>query len=627
MTEVQEGTASTQSNPPARMAQVLSLLGDKVLEHHSLYGDDTIMVQRSDLRDVCAALRTADALTFDFLHDLTVVDYIEEEPRFEVVVHLTSVNRPGTWIRVKCRVPEDDAVVPSLVPLWEGAEWLEREAYDMYGMRFKDHPDLRRVLLYEEFEGFPLRKDYPKDLQQPLFEPRYTGERERIDQAHNDKDWRGRLTMDPLEPLAIGRSDVPKLSEYGPREDGNYKVRHVWGDPDNEDALANTMLISIGPSHPFVHGTIRVVARLDGETVVGVDVIPGYLHRGFEKEAEAHTYQQVIPYTDRLNYVSPMINNFAFCEAVEKMIGVEVPRRAQYLRVIHAELSRITDHLTCVAASLMEVGALTPFLYLIEARDEIWELQAHVSGARLTQSYGRIGGVMRDIDATWAKRCMEILDGKLVDMIRDTHTLVDKNRIFIDRMRGTGLISQADAVDLGFTGPILRSTGIRRDVRDYAPHDGYADFKGKWVVPIGKYGDNYDRYFVRMREMEESVKIIRMALEGLPEGAVISDDYGVALPPKHEVYSNIEALIAHFKLVFEGVRPPPGEVYHVAEGGNGELGYYIVSDGSGQPYKCRVRPPSFIHMGGSHRMMLGQQLADLVPIFGQINMIGGECDR
>jgi NADH/F420H2 dehydrogenase subunit C len=618
--------AAVESATNPLLSRALDLLGDRAIAHHSQFGDGTVVVDRKDLRSACQALRDDPELRLDFISDLTAVDYLGEEPRFEVVVHLWSVEHPERRLRVKCRVPEDDPTCPSLVPLWDGAEWMEREVFDLYGVHFTDHPDLRRVLLYEQFQGYPLRKDYDKDLQQPLFEPRYFGEREHLESSHQDQDWSGALNLNPVEPLAIGRSEVAEFSEFGPRPDGRYKIRHHW-DGWKAGELDNTMVVSMGPSHPFTHGTIRFVLELDGETVVGVDQHAGYLHRGFEKEAEHHTYQQIIPYTDRLNYCSPMINNFAFCEAVEKMLGIEVPRRAQYLRVIHAEISRITDHLTCVGASLMELGAMTPFLYLMEGRDVLWELQAHVSGARLTQSYGRIGGVLRDIDADWIRNCHQLIDEHVIPLIRDTHVLIDKNRIFIDRMRGVGVLPAAEALQSSYTGPLLRASGVRRDVREYAPYGAYREFVGEWKVPIGKYGDNYDRYFVRMREIEESVRLVRMAIEGLPEGPVLVEDHGVALPPKREVYSNIEALIAHFKLVFEGVRPPVGEVYHFVEGANGELGFYIVSDGTGVPHKCRVRPPSFIHMGGVHKMMLGQQLADLVPIFGNVNMIGGECDR
>ncbi len=405
------------------------------------------------------------------------------------------------------------------------------------------------------------------------------------------------------------------------------RLRRIYPEGEDRDLAARTVL-NVGPSHPAMHGTIRMVVELDGETIVGCDVIPGYLHRGFEKECEAHTYHQAIPYTDRLNYCSPLINNFAWVETVEKMFGVDVPRRTKLIRMYLSEVSRITDHLTCIGAALMEVGALTPFLWMIEVRDWYWEHICRVTGARLTQTYARIGGLARDVTDEWLDRAEEIHRENLVKTLRDVHALVDHNRIFIDRMRGIGVLTQRDAISYGVTGPMLRSTGVGLDCRRYAPYELYDEVE--FDVPIGKFGDNYDRYFVRMREMEESMKICRQLdplIRATNGDEICVDDSRVTLPPKSEVYSNIEALMNHFKLIMEGQRPPKGECYHAVEGGNGELGFYIVSDGTGRPWKARCRPPSFVNMGSAHLQLLGAQVADIVPIFGQINMIGGECDR
>jgi NADH-quinone oxidoreductase subunit D len=281
-----------------------------------------------------------------------------------------------------------------------------------------------------------------------------------------------------------------------------------------------------------------------------------------------------------------------------------------------------------LAAALMELGALTPFLYMIEVRDWMWEHICHVTGARLTQTYARIGGLSRDVDDAWLDRAMEILETNLVVCLRRVHGLVQHNRIFLDRMRGIGLMKASDAISYGFTGPVLRGSGIGLDCRKYAPYELYEEVE--FEVPIGKYGDNYDRYFVRMREIEESLKICRQLdpmIRATNGEEITIDDNRMTLPPKSEVYSNIEALMTHFKLIMEGTRPPKGEAYLAHEGGNGEMGFYIVSDGTGFPYRARCRPPSFVHMGGIHLQLLGSQVADIVPIFGQVNMIGGECDR
>jgi len=400
-------------------------------------------------------------------------------------------------------------------------------------------------------------------------------------------------------------------------------IRPAFTAPQRDD----TVIVNIGPSHPATHGTIQIVTELDGERVVRVDVHCGYLHRGFEKECEDHTWHNLIPYVDRLNYCSGLINDFAYCDAVETLMGVEITRRCRLLRTLLAEYSRIADHLTCVAAALMELGAMTAFLYLVTIRDYIYEHLADLTGARVTYSYGRIGGLARDLPDGWIERLEWILD-QFDDFVGRVHGLMDRNRIFIERMRDVGVISTADAINWGYTGPILRSTGAPRDLRKDTPYLAYAELD--FDVPVGIKGDNYDRYYVRMREMDESVYMIRQLIDLLraTEGQPICvDDRRCTLPPKDLVYREIESLINHFKLIMEGPRVPAGDCYVAHEAANGELGFYIVSDGSGTPYKVHVRSPSFVHMGGAHKMLEGYQLADIVPTFGSINMIGGECDR
>ena len=384
------------------------------------------------------------------------------------------------------------------------------------------------------------------------------------------------------------------------------------------------VIVNIGPSHPATHGTIQVIAALDGEKVRRVDVHCGYLHRGFEKECESHTWTNLIPYVDRLNYCSGLINDFAYCEAVEALMDIEITPRCRYLRTLLSEYSRIADHLTCIAASLMELGAMTAFLYLVMIRDYIYEHLAALTGARVTYTYGRIGGLAQDLPDRWLSRLDEILD-QYEDFTGRIHGLMDRNRIFIDRTRNIGVISSEDAVSWGFTGPILRSTGVPRDLRKDTPYLAYAELD--FDIPVGIKGDNYDRYFVRMREMDESVYMIRQLAQMLPGGPINVDDRRCTFPEKTLVYSQIESLINHFKLVMDGPSVPPGEIYCAHEAPNGELGFYLVSTGGGTPYKVHVRSPSFVHMGAASRMLDGGQLADIVPTFGSINMIGGECDR
>ncbi len=386
----------------------------------------------------------------------------------------------------------------------------------------------------------------------------------------------------------------------------------------------DTVVVSIGPSHPATHGTLQVIAALDGEKVQRVDVHCGYLHRGFEKECEDHTWHNLMPYVDRLNYCSGLINDFAYCEAVETLLGVEITPRCRYLRTLLSEYSRVADHLTCVAASLMELGAMTAFLYLVMVRDYVYEHLADLTGARVTYTYGRIGGLARDLPVGWLKRLGDILDQYELFIAR-IHGLMDRNRIFIDRTRDVGVISTADAINWGFTGPILRSTGAPRDLRKDIPYLAYAELD--FDIPVGIKGDNYDRYYVRMREMDESVYMIRQLMDLLPEGPLNVDDRRCSLPEKRLVYTEIESLINHFKLIMDGPDVPPGEVYTAHEAANGELGFYLVSTGGGMPYKFHVRSPSFVHMGGLQRLLEGYQLADIIPTFGSVNMIGGECDR
>ena len=394
--------------------------------------------------------------------------------------------------------------------------------------------------------------------------------------------------------------------------------------PDLRADTGGDVIVNIGPSHPATHGTIQVIAALDGEKVRRVDVHCGYLHRGFEKECESHTWTNLIPYVDRLNYCSGLINDFAYCEAVEALMDIEITPRCRYLRTLLSEYSRIADHLTCIAASLMELGAMTAFLYLVMIRDYIYEHLAALTGARVTYTYGRIGGLAQDLPDGWLSRLDEILD-QYEDFTGRIHGLMDRNRIFIDRTRNIGVISSEDAVSWGFTGPILRSTGVPRDLRKDTPYLAYAELE--FEVPVGINGDNYDRYYVRMREMDESVHMIRQLMDMLPDGPISVDDRRCVLPPKHLVYSEIESLINHFKLIMEGPRGRGGVFYPGPVAPNGELGFYLVSTGGGMPYRMHVRSPSFVHMGGLHRLLEGYQLADIIPTFGSVNMIGGECDR
>ncbi len=434
------------------------------------------------------------------------------------------------------------------------------------------------------------------------------------------------------------------------------------------------MLINIGPSHPAMHGVIRLIAELDGEKVVKVQAEIGYLHRAFEKSAENSSWTQVMPYTDRLNYVSPLINNFGYCAAVEKLLGIEITERCKYIRVMMSEVSRITDHLTCIAASAMEMGAMTVFLYFMKAREFLYEIVEDVTGARLTISYGRIGGVKGDIPEGLGEK-LEFALEKVEKELHEVDKLLTRNRIWVDRTRDIGVLTREDAVSYSVTGPLARAAGVNYDVRKAHPYLVYdrMDFD----VPLGEKGDNYDRYLVRMEEMRQSIRIIRQAMREMPGGPVAVDSQGqpvksfdlvdeakmgrtaglvnvrttveptlsgmerpfhdrvmpndrsVVLPSKDDTYSNIEGLMNHFKLVmdYHGIRPPQGDTYFAVEAANGELGFYVVSDGKDRPYRVRVRPPCFFNMAVLHKLLEGYMVADIIATFGSINMIAGELDR
>ena len=391
-----------------------------------------------------------------------------------------------------------------------------------------------------------------------------------------------------------------------------------------EQLHSEHMVLNMGPSHPATHGTVKFLLTLDGETIVKMEVEVGYLHRGFEKMCESVTYANVFPYTDRLNYCSAIMNNIGFALAVEKLCGIEATERCQYIRVVTNELSRISDHYTNIAAAALELGALTAFIYFVEAREIVWDLLEKVCGARLTSNYIRIGGLMCDLPPGFDDD-LHAAYPKLDKLFEDVDKLLTKNRIFLDRMRDTGAISVESAISWGFTGPCLRACGVDYDLRKKEPYLVYD--KLDFDIPIGTTGDNFDRYLVRMEEIKQSLKIIKQAMKDMPEGPINVANPYLRMPSKQDTYSQMEEMIAHFKIMIDGLKPPVGEVYLGTEAANGELGFYLVSDGTGHPYKCRVRPPCFTMTAALEEICVGGMLADIIPTFDMINMIGGECDR
>ena len=393
------------------------------------------------------------------------------------------------------------------------------------------------------------------------------------------------------------------------------------------DLHTDHQVLNMGPSHPATHGTVKIVIELDGESIVDMEVMVGYLHRGFEKECESGTWYQAIPYTDRLNYNSAILANLAFCMAVEKLLEVELPHRCLWVRTLASELSRMGDHLTRLGAACLELGAMTPFLYGIEARELTWDLQEMLCGARVTSNYIRIGGLQRQVPEGFedqAERALARIEALLIDFDK----VIVANRIFVDRFRRTGMIPKERLIQYAVTGPLLRAAGVGLDLRKAEPYLVYDQLD--FDVPIGTIGDNYDRFLVCQEELVQSIRIIRQCIPVLRKTTgepVDVDDPKIRWPAKDRVFGRMEELIQQFKGVTEGIRVPAGEAYAAIESPNGELGFYIVSDGTGKPYKVRCRPPSFINVAPMSEMMVGGMLADIVPTFDMINMIGGECDR
>lgn len=533
------------------------------------FGDDVLHLPKEDAAGVIRFLRESGR--FDFLMDLCGADYPGRAKRFDVVYHLFN-SRTYSRLRIKTQVGENESI-ESVTPFWKGANFFERETYDMFGIKFDGHPYLRRLLTHHEFVGHPLRKDYDADQQQHC-------------------------------------SSVLPL--------------HFEDDGSFDRSGRSLVPLNIGPSHPATHGTLRVMAELDGETIARANVELGFLHRCFEKMAETHPYNQVIPYTDRLNYCSAPLNNVAYCKAVERMLGVTIPPKAMAMRVILSELSRVIDHIVCIGANAVDLGALTTFFHLFTYREMVYSLFEKLCGARLTVSLTRVGGMAQDAPPGWYDDVMEVV-AKIENGVDELDRLLTGNKIWIQRTQGVGAISAEDAIAWGYTGPCLRAAGVGLDLRKATPYYGYDQLD--FDVPTGTSGDVFDRYLVRVAEMRQSLKIVRQVCKNVPEGDYTIRDKGIVLPEKKDVYGNIEGLMNHFMLVIKGLRPPAGDLYDATEAGNGELGFYLVSDGSGRPYRLHCRPPCFAIYQSFPEQVTGGLMADVISILGSMNLIAGELDR
>lgn len=567
---------------------IAARFGDGILASHAHAGDRTVLIRPGIVRDVLEFARREPGIATDFLADLSAVDTKDLAPslragpvlaapdRFQVVYHLRGAEN-ARRLRVKASVSGDDPAIDSIHDLWKCANWFEREVYDMFGVRFRGHPNLKRILCHKDFQGHALRKDY---------------------------DVRKGQWLEESDDL------LDELGGFG-------------ANPD-DGGFTELLPVNIGPSHPATHGTLRILAKLDGETIVKAASEIGFLHRAFEKHCETGTWSMVVPYTDRLNYCSAMLNNVAWVRAVEKLCGIEVPERAGLIRIIIAELSRIIDHLVCSGANLIDLGAMTNFWWLFAMREKIYGALEGLCGARLTSSYCRIGGVAQDLQPGFEDSVREALR-ELPGAVADVLALVQRNRIFLDRTVGVGVIPKAEALSYGYTGPCLRASGVSYDLRKTEPWGAYADLS--FEVPVRSNGDTFDRFMIRFDEIVQSMRIIEQALDRLRPGPILTDDPRFALPAKQDVYNTIEALMNHFVLIYDGIRVPEGEAYLATEGANGELGFYIVADGTGRPYRVRCRPPCFPIYSSFPRLIEGGLIADAVAVLGSLNIIVGELDR
>lgn len=543
------------------------------------HGFKIFSIPKLKLRDIAQRLQEDG---FSLLVDITGMDNLGEGTKRFCLIYTFRNFSQDKLLALRLDLDEDESV-PTLSDVYKSANWAEREAYDQFGITFDAHPNLKRILNHKEFVGHPLRKDYPIDGYQLL---------------HKSDD-----LIDEM------RAEL---------------LRNGFTEDTNEDFNTKFIFLNMGPSHPATHGTIRNLVALDGEQIISCVTEIGYLHRGFEKSCENHTYNQIIPYTDRLNYCSVLLNNVAFAKAVEEMLDLVLPDRAIFMRIILGELSRIIDHLVCIAAIFVDMGGLTGYWYLFSAREKLYEFFSRLTGARFTNSFARIGGMANDFYDGWE----DDVNANLINIekaISDALSLIDTNKIFLDRTQNICKISKEDALSFGLTGVNLRSTGIDYDVRKDSPYYYYDSFD--FSVPVGSVGDVYERIMLRFFEMQESISIVRQAIKRIPKGDVRVGNKKVFLPQKSDTYENIEGLMNHFKLVFEGVKVPKALHYSAIEGANGELGFLIASNGTGTPKRVKVRPPCFYALNSYAHVVRGANVADAILNLGSLNIIAGELDR
>jgi NADH:ubiquinone oxidoreductase subunit D/NADH:ubiquinone oxidoreductase subunit C len=553
-------------------------------------GYQGLFVKPSDLLILMASLR--DDLGYDHLTSLTGVDYFPEE-YLEVVYHLFR-STGGAILEIKVQVPRSNPVVPSLFDLYPGADFQEREAWDLLGIKFEGHPDLKRILMWEGFAGHPLRKDWQEVFYGDEFKP------------YEDRWPEGKAVK--IEAENPYRENVAYPNDFNPE---------TWI-PDTEELLftgttpleqeegieTEQLVVNLGPQHPSTHGVFRMVATLEGETVVDLEPVMGYLHRNHEKIGERNTFAMNMPYTDRLDYFCSMSNNFGYALTVEELLGekYQPPERAQYIRVIMAELTRVLNHFMAIGFFLNDLGAyFTPALYTIKERELILDIFEAVAGSRMMCNYFRFGGVVRDLPEGMEEHIRKLVYERLPRQVDELDRYLVENEIVVGRSQGVGVLTPEEAIGLSAVGPVLRASGVPYDIRRADPYSIYDRFD--FDVAVRYHGDVYDRFLIRYDEIRQSIRILQQAIDDIPKGEVLANK------PAYKF------------------RMPKGEAYGRVEGPKGELGFYVVSDGTDNPWRYHVRAPSFINLTGLRKMSLGEKVADLVAILGSIDIVLGEVDR
>ena len=553
-------------------------------------GYEGYIVDAGKLVEFATALR--DEFGYDYLSSVTGVDYPEEE-KLEVVYHAYKTTG-GPGLVFKTQVARDKAEVPSLYDVYAGADFQEREAWDLLGIKFTGHPDLRHILLWEGFEGHPLRKDW----KEPYFEEDVKPFKSRWPEGNffksEEKNAYGANVQYP------DKFDPEKWQPEG--EDALYGSLAKYQTTDSDGLVTDHITVNLGPQHPSTHGVFRIAAKLDGEEIVSLKPVMGYLHRNHEKIGERNTYLQNMPFTDRLDYLSSMSNNFGYALAVEKLMGVEVPERAEYIRVMMAELTRIQNHLFAIGMFLNDLGAFfTPSLYAIEERELILDIFEMVSGSRMMCNYFRFGGLARDLPEGALEKIKGLVLERLPRKVDELDRFLSENEILRSRTVGQGYLSPEDAIRYSAAGPMLRASGIPYDIRRADPYSIYDRFE--FDVAVRYNGDIFDRYIIRLDEIHQSLRILEQVIAQLPEGEIQTGK------PQYQV------------------RVPAGEAYGRVEGPKGELGFYVVSDGKANPYRYHVRAPSFINLTAFGPMCTGLKVADVVAVLGSIDIVLGETDR